>query len=316
MKIGVVLPTRNVVTGSQDAATELESLVSVAVHVDEIGVDSVWVGDSLLGRPRPEPIAMLAAIGSRTRNITIGTSALLPAMRHPLQLAQQIATVDLICKGRLIIGVGSGFPNDQTRQELDALQIDYGSRIARCHECVAWCRSFWGADAPPGRVWELRSYTMQPMPAQMGGPPFWLGGATLRTFETVGASYDGWMPTSPSAQAFADGWAIVEQSARKAGRDPKRIARASVLTLVIDDDSALAHDRLARFMETYYSVPLSHASTVIGCSSGSLDEVVQEIESFQQAGVQHLLIRFASADQLGEIRKWSRPLLEALRTQA
>lgn len=309
--IGVILPTRNVVTGSECPQAVLQAMVSSAQFLDELGYESVWVGDSLLGRPRPEPLAVLAAIGIQTKRINVGTAALLPAMRNPLQLAQQAATVDLLSSGRLILGVGTGFPNAQTRRELDALGVPYDERIGRCHETVAWCRSIWGAKAPDRqKYWQFEGIDVPPSPARENGPPFWLGGTSDKTCRIAGRDYQGWMPTSPTPKSFAQGWQIVRESAQAAGRDPSTIARSTVLTLAVGQSGDEARTTLRRFMETYYKVPLEEARKVVGCSAGTVDEVAADLRRFADVGVQHFLIRFAAANQSEAIQRWASPLLE------
>lgn len=309
--IGIILPTRNVVTGDDSPQAALRAMVSCAQFLDDLGFGSVWVGDSLLGRPRPEPLAVLAAIGIQTKRIQVGTAALLPAMRNPLQLAQQAATVDLLSDGRLTLGVGTGFPNDQTRRELEALGIPFKERIERCHEAVAWCRSIWGAKVPDRqKYWKFDGIDVPPLPAQENGPPFWLGGTSDKTCRIAGRDYQGWMPTSPTPQSFAQGWQIVRESALAAGRDPNAIARSTVLTLAVDQSGDEARATLRRFMETYYKVPLEEARKVVGCSAGTVEEVAVDLRQFVDVGVQHFLIRFAAPDQTEAIQHWAPLLLE------
>ena len=84
----------------------MESVLALAESVEEAGYDSVWVGDSLLASPRPEAITTLAAIAARTRKLRLGSGILISSLRHPVHLAHQLATVDLISGGRLTVGIG------------------------------------------------------------------------------------------------------------------------------------------------------------------------------------------------------------------
>lgn len=153
---------------------------------------------------------------------------------------------------------------------------------------------------------------MPPSPAQKGGPKFWLGGSTDATCRTVGEQYNGWMPTSPSPDKYAESWQVVLNSAIAAGRKTEEITASSVLTLVIDDDGDKARRQLREFIESYYQAPLESVQEVVGCRAGTIQEVVNEIYKFRDAGVQHLLVRFAAADQTVEISRWMKPLLAAL----
>ena len=80
----------------------------MAKTVENANLDSVWVGDSLFAKPRLEPMTTLAAIASVTQKVRLGTAVLLMALRHPVLLAQSMATVDLISNGRLLIAAGTG----------------------------------------------------------------------------------------------------------------------------------------------------------------------------------------------------------------
>ncbi|MGH9211319.1 MAG: LLM class flavin-dependent oxidoreductase [Acidimicrobiales bacterium] len=111
VRIGVVLPTREAaISGHNDP----DQLVRFARDCEHLGFDSVWAGDSLLARPRLEPLTLLAAIAAHTEHLTIRTAALTPAIRHPLPAAHSIATLDRISNGRLIVALGAGFPYAET----------------------------------------------------------------------------------------------------------------------------------------------------------------------------------------------------------
>src|SRR5204862_2539494 len=102
-RIGYLLPTREqMMAGRPEAAP----LLGLAERAAGLGFDSLWVGDSLLARPRHDPLTLLAAVAARTKKPELGTAVLLPALRNPVVLAQQVATLDRIAEGRVILGVG------------------------------------------------------------------------------------------------------------------------------------------------------------------------------------------------------------------
>jgi alkanesulfonate monooxygenase SsuD/methylene tetrahydromethanopterin reductase-like flavin-dependent oxidoreductase (luciferase family) len=97
LKLGYLLPTREqIMEGLPGAAP----LLSLAERAETLGYDSVWVGDSLLARPRHEPLTLLAGVAGRTRRIELGTAVLLPALRNPVVLAHIVATLDQVSEGR------------------------------------------------------------------------------------------------------------------------------------------------------------------------------------------------------------------------
>jgi len=148
LKLGYLLPTRErIVAGTHETRTILE----LADHAEQLGLDSVWIGDSLLAKPRHEPLALLAAIAGRTRNIHMGTAVLLPMLRNPVLLAHQLATLDQIAEGRLIIGLGTARDNEPIRREFEAAGVSFEKRIGRMLEQIRLCRALWSGETAVGR---------------------------------------------------------------------------------------------------------------------------------------------------------------------
>ena len=96
IKLGFLLPTRERVMVGTHETTEI---LELADYAENIGLDSVWIGDSLLAKPRHEPLSLIAAIAGRTKHIELGTGVLLPMLRNPVLLAHQVATIDQISEG-------------------------------------------------------------------------------------------------------------------------------------------------------------------------------------------------------------------------
>jgi hypothetical protein len=93
LKLGYLLPTREQI---MDGRPEAAPLLSLAERAERLGYDSIWVGDSLLARPRHEPLTLLAGVAGRTRRVQLGTAVLLPALRNPVILAHVVATLDQV----------------------------------------------------------------------------------------------------------------------------------------------------------------------------------------------------------------------------
>src|SRR4030088_2457757 len=109
-RLGYLLPTRERIMGGQP---ETASLLGLAERAEALGFDSIWVGDSLLARPRHDALTLLPAVAGRNRKVELGTAVLLPALRNPVLLAHQVATLDQVSSGRVILGLGiaSDVPN-------------------------------------------------------------------------------------------------------------------------------------------------------------------------------------------------------------
>ena len=107
MKFGILLPTRRLVM--EGGTPEVfRQVINLAQTAEQAGLDSVWVGDSLTAKPRLEPLTTLTAVASHTERVRLGTAVLLAALRHPVHLAHQAATLDFISGGRLVLGAGVG----------------------------------------------------------------------------------------------------------------------------------------------------------------------------------------------------------------
>ncbi len=117
VKLGYLLPTRENIMAGQPGT---RSLLDAAALARRCGFDSIWVGDSLLARPRHDPLTLLAAVAAAVPDIELGSAVLLPALRNPVVLAQQLATIDQISEGRLILGVGIGGDTPGIRAEFAA----------------------------------------------------------------------------------------------------------------------------------------------------------------------------------------------------
>ena len=105
LKFGVLLPTREaVLSGRSDPSL----LYQIAERAEALGFHSIWVGDSLTAKSRIDALTTLAAVGARTSRVRLGTAIFLAALRHPVLLAYQLASLDCISGGRLALGIGYG----------------------------------------------------------------------------------------------------------------------------------------------------------------------------------------------------------------
>ncbi|MGW0200520.1 LLM class flavin-dependent oxidoreductase [Nonomuraea sp. NPDC003201] len=202
-KIGYLLPTRDwTVLGNHD----LSALIEQARLADELGFDSVWAGDSPVTRPRADALMLLAAVAATTNRITLGTAVLLPALRHPLLLAHQLATLDGIADGRLIVGMGGGFAHPNTEAQFEALGVGFKRRISRMEESIDIMRRLWTGEtiSHQGGHFTFHDVTLDPKPVQAGGPPIWLPGSGERALRRAARLADGWLPYPPTQKAYAE----------------------------------------------------------------------------------------------------------------
>ena len=298
---GLLLPSREVLLWAE---SDLASLVATAVDAENAGYDSVWVGDSLLARPRGEPLALLAAIAAATNRVQLGTAVLLPLLRHPVSLAHQLATVDRIAKGRIIVGVGPGAELPGTHAELKAVGVPSDRRVTGMLSAVEQWRRLWRNEEP--------NIELEPRPFTSTGPPIWLGGTGPRMLRLTGERFDGWLPLSPTPADYASGIEAVRVAAERAGRDPATIAMGVYLTVAVADDAQTAAAELDAYMLAYYGVPAAAMSRGMALHAGTIESASEWFAQYRAAGAQHVVVRLARPN-LTDYGSAIRLLLEAAR---
>jgi alkanesulfonate monooxygenase SsuD/methylene tetrahydromethanopterin reductase-like flavin-dependent oxidoreductase (luciferase family) len=288
MSVGIVLPTREV--EMRPAAGALREVVDLAVSAEAAGLDHVWVGDSPVARPRAEPFTLLGAVAGATTTIGLGTAALIPALRHPLHTAHAIATLDQVAPGRLTVAVGAGFPYDATRAEFAAFSVPFTARNQRLDRTVARWRSHWSAGADG-----------IPRPASPGGPPIWLAaGASAANAARIAGLYDGWLPYSPTAEAYGAGVDAMH---------PATCPPACGLYMTLTLGSQATQDR---YLREYYGVGPKAVATLQACHAGDPDSAIAFLSPFVDAGARHLVIRLGGFDTARQLRLLADEVVPAL----
>ncbi len=290
-RFGYLLPTRERIMASEPRTAPL---LDLAARAEALGYDSVWVGDSVLARPRHDPLTLLAGVAGRVPRIALGTAVLLPALRNPVLLAHQVATLDQVSEGRFILGVGIARDVPNIRAEFAACGVPFDKRVGRMMDGLRLCRALWtGAPVDWDGRWPLTGGTLAPVPYRSGGPPIWIGGNMPASLQRVGKSFDGWFPNAPDAVEFAAQWREVKAVARAARRDPSQLSAAMYLTLTLDDDAARADARMDAFLEGYYGAPAAVLRQRQAVYSGSAAGVAEWLDGYARAGATDLVLRFA-----------------------
>src|SRR5262245_46567567 len=242
MRFGVALPNYG------PLATP-DTLVRLARLAEDVGVDSVWVSDHLVApvgvasiypydrRPNPkpgdmgvieefyEPLVTLAWLAGATRRVRLGVSAYVMPYRNPVVTAKQVATLDRLSGGRLILGVGMGW----LAEEFAALDVPFARRGRRTEEYLAVCKALWaGSEAHfAGEPYRLPPVRTGPRPAQQPHPPLWISGNSARAIARAARIGDGWhgidldpdalrpLASAARAQAAAHGRTAFTVSLRK-----------------------------------------------------------------------------------------------------
>jgi probable F420-dependent oxidoreductase len=311
VEFGVLLPTREAVMSGR---METGPLLTMAERAEAAGFDSVWIGDSLIARPRHEPLTLMAAVAARTRRVRIGTGVLLPALRNPVVLAHVVGTLDRVAEGRIILGVGIAGDMPAIRKEFAAAGVPWDRRVGRFLEILAICQALWTRDGVSfsGKHFTLDNVTMEPKPHRPGGPPIWIGGSGPTALREA-ARFDAWFPTGPSVEFFAEHFPKIQAAARAAGRKPDAVTGAAYVTLAFDPNPAAAEQRLHSFLETYYSSPARTVMARQATYAGPIEGGAEWLQRWIDAGARHISLRFAGGDQLAQVDEAASRLLPKLK---
>ena len=181
MRLGIALPAEE----AGGRPLRAESLADAARRIEAAGFQSAWAFDAI-GRRflRPDPLTVLAVAATATRDIELGTGVLQLPLRSPVELARRVLTTQLVCGGRLLLGVGAG----STAADFAAVGVDFASRFRLLDESLARMRQLWAGgrvgDTELGPVW----------PVTVGGPPVLIGSwAGSRWIERGAREFDGWV---------------------------------------------------------------------------------------------------------------------------
>jgi alkanesulfonate monooxygenase SsuD/methylene tetrahydromethanopterin reductase-like flavin-dependent oxidoreductase (luciferase family) len=317
MHIGLTLPNRGVLFGVTTPGQMLE-MAEIADRSDQFR--SVWVGDSLLGKPRMESMALLAGIAARTMRVRLGPACMasLP-LRDPVLLAYQWASLDLLAGGRTVLVACTGLvPQEGGRIEGELYGLEPRDRVGRLVEWISLLKRLWTEDNVcfEGRHYRCQNVTIEPKPAARPRPPIWIANnarrdrATIeRTHQRVVRHADGWETSLCDPDDLRWRLSDIRQKTREAGRDPAALATHLYHNINVNEDRDAALDESKRFLDVYYS--LDHRPEYVECwtAAGSPDECIRHLRVYRELGFDEVTLRMTGWDQLGQLERVMREVL-------
>jgi probable F420-dependent oxidoreductase len=273
MDYGLILPSIG------DAASR-EGIEAGAAAADRHGFTDVWGTDHILVDASAaedyartyEILSLLAWVGGRFRKVRIGTSVVVVPMRNAVILAKELATIDDLTEGRLIVGFGAGW----SRPEFRNLGVEdrFAVRGAYLEETIELCRHLWSGSREPfhGRFHSFDDFVFGPLPVAGAALPIWLGGRDERALARVGRLADAYHSSAASPETMASRVASIRAGAEGAGRSmPLLSARVRV-------------DLDLPAQPSFYTM------------WGDPARVASEIRRFAEVGVSHLALAFPSRE--------------------
>jgi probable F420-dependent oxidoreductase len=292
MEFGCVFPNRG------PMATPA-NLGRVAERAEALGYDTVWLSDHIViptevksfypydpsgkmpfnpSEPYWEPLTVIGYVAGRTSRLRLGTSVLILPYRNPIVTAKMLATLDVLSNGRVTLGAGVGW----MEEEFKAIGLDtYARRGAYSDECIRIFRELWTKDNPSfqGEFHQFSNIRCEPRPVQPGGLPIWIGGHTPQAIRRVARLGDGWQPLVQRPPAdlppaeMQEKIAQLRAFAQQAGRDPRRITLAMGSSIQFTDGAATGPRSLF---------------------TGTSAQIVDTLRRYQELGIQNFRCDFPS----------------------
>jgi len=287
MKFGVHLP-------SNFGFDNVQDVIELARLVEELGFDSVWVSEHIFNagyianrlgeRPYYAPLPVLSAVSAVTKRVRVGTSILVLPYHNPIVLAKDLATIDAVSKGRLVIGVGVGV----IKEEFDALGYDHASRGKFADEALAVMTELWTSQDPvfEGQFHSFSGLRFTPKPVQQPHPPFWIGGSSKAAMRRVATVGGGWHLFRFPELGLEPAIQQVRNKADEIGRDGKALvmsARCDLDILEKGVDEAKAD----------YNTDLGERFRL----EGTANQIIDEIGAFERQGLDYLVLAVNTTDR-------------------
>jgi probable F420-dependent oxidoreductase len=258
-------------------------------RVEALGLDSLWFSDRLISpTPTLGSTAALATVAARTRKLKFGSAVLVLPTRNLLEVAKEIATLDVLSGGRMLPAFGLGTEDER---EFEAAGIAKAQRAGRLDEAVPLLRRLWSEDhvTHHGRYYHLSDVTLSPKPVQfaVGGPPIWFGGRSQAAYRRVGRLGDGWLASFITPGEVREGVAAIKAAAAEADRSLEEDHYGVIVSyrVAASREQAMAgvSPALARFRPDV--APEEY------CAFGPPKECVAVIRRFIEAGASKFVLR-------------------------
>ena len=317
-----------------------ENIVKAAQSSEELGFDTVWLHDHVVWSSEMhrhhissgateaitdaqeanffECMTTMSYLAAKTKDIQIGVACLVMPLRNPIYAAKQCATLDHLCDGRLLVGVGLGSKATRESSEFDVFEVPIKGRGNRTDEYIEAMKAVWTQPMASyeGKYLKFDNAEIHPKPVQKPHPPVWVGGWMDQAAVRAGRYGEGWIPGWLSPKEMARGCEILRNTAEDAGRDPAGIKIAveklAAIARTRDEAMTLALPTIRESSHTYERDVDNIQFALDRHIIGSVDDIRRRIDEFIEAGVQHFELKLIYPDMdtmYKEMLLWSEEII-------
>ena len=310
MRFGLQIPN---FADDQPAGSLFDGVVQLTAAAEESGFDSVWVMDHFyqlppLGgptQPMLDSYTLLGALAAGTERVRLGAMVTGVTYRNPAHLAKIVTTLDVISRGRAILGIGAAWYD----VEHEGLGFDFppaGVRLDRLEEALQICRAMFTEEAPSfdGRYYRISEARNVPRPVQAGGPPILVGGGGEKRTLRLVAQYADMANITGDPATIVHKVGVLRAHCADVGRDPAEVTVSRLSTLVLTETTA----------ETEAVIDLLRQATgeePSGSDVGTPDELVARVEELAAAGVDYFMFNMPTGSP-EMVRRVGSALVDAL----
>jgi len=310
MKFGIQHPNFSF---DGQGAQMIDTLKALTMRAETLGFDSFWVMDHLhqisyVGKPE-EPMlegwTTISVLAGMTSNIKLGTLVTGNSYRHPAILAKIGATLDVLSKGRLFMGIGAAW----NEEEAKAYGIPFPptkERLERLDEAVQIIRKMWTEDRVTfhGKYYKIENALCNPKPIQKPRPQILIGGAGEKYLLRTVAKYGDACNLFGSPETVKKKLEVLREHCRAVGRDYDSILKTKLGQAYIDSDPAAV---LARVSMMEKMVPPGMLKEVM--VYGTPEQIQKQVEEFRDAGVEYFIMSFNPGAELQAIQLFGEKVL-------
>jgi alkanesulfonate monooxygenase SsuD/methylene tetrahydromethanopterin reductase-like flavin-dependent oxidoreductase (luciferase family) len=321
---GLTLSNRALVT----RGTKPQELIDMAAQAESAGaIDAIWVGDSILSKPRLECIPLLGAIAAHTSRVKLGVACMATiAQRNPVLLALQWASLDVLSGGRTWLAACMGYPASQhpmAAKELEVMRVESKERPVRLEEMIEALRVLWSDEHASfhGKYYSFDDVNLLPKPAQQPCPIYIAGTprstqigdrGVERSLRRIARYADGWMTNQIELDRFRDYRGRLRDMLAEEGRDPNAFKTVLYYGISVNADREQAFREAKTFLDAYYQKEFTRQGVEIWNACGPVEHCVECVRGFIDAGVDHVTIRPIGNDLNEQLRIYLEEVLPAL----
>jgi F420-dependent oxidoreductase-like protein len=318
MKFGLQHPIFSFDYRNGDSSQIVDYLKNLIQSAENRGFDSFWTMDHfhqipIVGKPQ-EPIleswTTISVLAGITTKIKLGTLVTGVIYRYPSILAKIAATLDVLSKGRLFMGIGASYFEDESTAYGIPFYPSNQERLLRLEEGIQIIRKMWTEEPSAsfeGKYYQIRNAYCNPKPIQRPSPPILVGGSGERKTLKIVAKYADACNLFGSIQTIKRKLDVLKEHCKSVGRDYDSILKTKLDLVVIDDSEELARKRAQQF---YKGIPEQQIRDREFATYGTAEDVSRQIELLEEAGIQYLIVHFEPSRELEALEMFTNKILK------